>query len=394
MKNKRLRSFLTITGILALGVVIFNVLIAFRPTPPRTERPKVIPLVTTVQPEAKSGVLTIQGNGTVRATREINLVAEVAGKVVSVAASAVSGGFIQQGATLISIDPSDYENAVAVARAEVTQRRYELLLAREEVSIAREEWGRLQRRREESEDPAESELGSLVLKEPQLKLAESLLESAEARLADAQTRLQRTNINAPFNGRVRSKQVDIGQYVSPGQAVATVYNTDEVEIAVPMQSAEASLIGGLWERDMNRRIDIPVRVFSAFGKVTHEWKGYVDRTEGTLDAATRTVNVVVRVPAPYEEGPASLPPLLVGMFTTVEIEGQEMETYFIVPRPALKENETVWVYANGRLEIRPVEIIQEQEGRVYIADGLAPGDRLITSNLEVFTDGMEVRETE
>lgn len=391
MKNKNLRSILSIIGILVLGVVIFNLLLAFRPTPPKSERPKVVPLVSTIQPEARSGALIIKGNGTVRATREINLVSEVAGKVVSMSPSAVSGGFFQRGTALFKIDPADYTNAVSVAEAEVTQRRYELLLAQEEVTIAREEWERLQKRKNENTTPAETELGSLVLKEPQLKLAESLLKSAEARLADAQTRLRRTNISAPFNGRVRTKQVDIGQYVGPGQIVATVYNTDEVEIAVPLQSADAALIGNLWQRDQNRRIEIPARVYSTFGDETYEWEGYVDRTEGTLDATTRTVNVVVRVKNPYKTGSGSHPPLLVGTFVNVEIEGASLDAYFVLPRAALKENNTVWVFDDGKLEVHKVDVIQEDEGKVYVRDGIAAGDQLISSKLDVFTDGMDVR---
>lgn len=391
MKNKNLRSILSIIGILVAGVIIFNLLLAFKPTPPKSERARVVPLVTTIKPETRTGALIIKGNGTVRPTREINLVSEVAGKIVSMSPSAVSGGFFQRGATLFKIDPTDYNNAVSVAEAEVTQRQYELLLAQEEVTIAREEWERLQKRKDASTTPAESELGSLVLKEPQLKLAASLLKSAEARLADAQTRLERTNLSAPFSGRVRSKQVDIGQYVGPGQIVATVYNTDEVEIAIPLQSGDAALIGNLWQRDQNRRIDIPARVYSTFGNETFEWEGYVDRTEGALDATTRTVNVVIRVKNPYKESSASHPPLLIGTFVSAEIEGTSLDSFFVLPRAALKENNTVWVYADGKLEVHDVEVIQEEEGSVFIKAGLAASDQLISSKLDVFTDGMEVR---
>ena len=391
MSNKRISSFFTIIGILIIAGLIFAGLMFFRPTPPRTERPRVVPLVTTVLPESRSGALTITGNGTVRPTREINLVAEVAGKITSISVSAVSGGFFQRGETLFRVDPSDYENAVAIAEAEVTQRRYELLLAREEVTIAKDEWERLQGRLGRAEEPAETELGSLVLKEPQLKLAEALLKSAEARLADAQTRLRRTAIGAPFIGRVRAKQVDIGQYVSPGQAVATVYNTDEVEIVVPLQSGEAALISDLWNRDTGRSVVIPARVHTTFGEARYEWDGYVDRTEGALDPTTRTVNVVVRVRQPYDAGDIGRPPLLVGMFTSVEIDGATLDAYSVIPRAALKEGSNVWLFQDGQLQIQSVDVIQEDDGLVYLRGEFDADVPLIVSNLEVFTNGMEVR---
>ena len=391
MSKSRIKSLLTIVGILVIAGGIFAALMAFRPTPPKTERPKVVPLVATTQPEVRSGTLSITGNGTVRATREINLVGEVAGKVVRISNSAVSGGFFQRGETLFRVDPSDYENAVAIAEAEVTQRRYELLLAREEVAIAQDEWKRLQDRLGTSDEPADTELGSLVLKEPQLKLAEAMLKSAEARLADARKRLERTAISAPFNGRVRMKQVDIGQYVTPGQAVATVYNTDEVEIVVPLQSTEAALISDLWTRDSERSVAIPARVYSTFGEIRYEWNGYVDRTEGALDPNTRTVNVVIRVKQPYNPGDIGRPPLLVGMFTSVEIDGANLDSYTIVPRAALKDGGTVWLYRDGRLEVQEVDVIQENDGQVFINGAIDTSAPVVTSNLDVFTDGMEIR---
>ena len=392
--NKTIKSALTIVGILALGVAGLFLLIAFRPTPPKTERPKVIPLVTTTTPETRSGAITISGNGTVRATREINLVAEISGRVVNISPSAVSGGFFRRGAPLFELDPSDYSNAVSIAEAEVTQRKYELLLAEEEVNIARDEWKRLQKQRGTEAVPDSTELGVLVFKEPQLKLAESLLKSAEARLEDAQTRLNRTRIRAPFNGRVRTKIVDIGQYVAPGQAVASVYNTDQVEIPVPLQSDEAALINNLWQRESNQSISIPATIRASFGGETYEWEGYVDRTEGTLDANTRTINVVVRVDQPYQSSENGRPPLLVGMFSEVEIQGKIYDSFYVIPRSALKENETVWVFDNGRLNIREISIIQESEGLIYVEQGINPGERLITSKMDVFSDGMEVRTVE
>ena len=392
--NKTLKSTLTIAGILCIGLVALFALLAFRPTPPKTERPKVIPLVTTTSPETRSGSISISGNGTVRATREINLVAEISGRVVNIAPSAVSGGFFRRGATLFELDPSDYANAVSIAEAEVTQRQYELLLAQEEVDIARDEWRRLQKQRGSAAVPESTALGVLVFKEPQLRLAESLLKSAEARLEDAQTRLNRTRISAPFNGRIRTKNVDIGQYVTPGQAVASIYNTDRVEIPVPLQSEEAALIDNLWQRESSQNISIPATIRTAFGGQTYEWQGYVDRTEGTLDANTRTINVVVRVDQPYQSNDEGRPPLLVGMFSEVEIQGQAFDNFYIIPRAALKENNTVWIFNNGRLNVREVSIIQETEGMVFVEDGINPGERLITSKMDVFSDGMEVRTVE
>lgn len=389
MDRAKRKSLLLGVGILGVGLAGLALLVALRPEPPRVEPPRLRPLVTVVAPEIRSGNLTVRATGTVRPEREINLVAEVSGKVTRVAEALKSGGFAGRGQVLLRIDPTDYANAVAVAEAEVTQRQFELLTAREEVAVAREEWDRLQQRTGRTITPDSSEMGALVLREPQLKAAEARLKSAQARLADARTRLARTAITAPFNGRVRQKLVDVGQFVAPGQPVASFYSTDAVEVAVPLASAEASLVDRLWERGGAR---LPATVTATFGGERFAWQGFVDRTEGTLDPTTRTITVVVRVPQPYRtEG--GRPPLMVGTFAEVALQGAALDRYAVLPRTALRDGDTVWtVEADSLLRVAPVTVVQEIDEQVFVtAPALTAETPVITSTLDVFTDGMSVR---
>jgi len=408
MNKSKLKPFLTGLGILAAGVIGFVVLSSLRAEPPKVESPNVSPLVLTVQPEVREGNLMVEGNGTVRPIREVNLMAVVPGRVTAISAALKTGGVFRQGEVLVQIDPSDYENAVTMAEAEVTQRRVDLLRAQEEVNIAREEWTLAQQRTGQQTPISDSALGSLALREPQLKLADAALKSAEARLADAQARLARTRVVAPFNGRIRSKNVDIGQFVVAGQSVGMAYSTDAVEIVVPFPSDQVALIDGLWTQERGS-LRIPAVVHTVFGGQTYSWDGYVDRTEGMIDAGTRTVNVVVRVDQPYQIRNEGRPPLMVGMFTSVGVQGKKMERYLSIPREALRENQTVWVVENDRISIRRVEVIQEVEDEVYVQagktirsvqgaedqvlapDGIESNERLVVSKLEVVTEGMNVR---
>lgn len=382
-------AFLTGAGILAFGVAGLVLLVALRPDPPRETPSEAAPLVAAVLPEVQSGHLYVEGNGAVRPTREIDLAAEVPGRVVSVASSFVNGGRFRAGQVLVRIDPTDYQNAVTMAEAAVTQRKVDVLRAREEVAIAREEWARLQRRADGAGTPeADGELGSLVLREPQLRLAEAALKSAEAQLADARARLARTGITAPFDGVVRAKRVDVGQYVAPGQPVARVHNTDEAEIVVPLTSAEAALVPAVWE-GQGATVRIPAEVAAEFGGRTYTWDAYVDRVEA-LDPATRTFNLAVRVPAPYRTD-GDRPPLLADAFTTVRIQGRALDAYTVVPEQALREGDVVWLVEAGLLRIRPVEVVQQRDRDVVLADSLDPTVPVVTSPLAVVTDGMPVR---
>jgi len=391
MKKGTPKSTIIALGILLVGVVIFALLIALRPEPPKVERPRVSPMVTTVPAVPRHGHLTVTGTGTVRPTREVNLGAEVAGKVIALSPVMVSGGVFRKGDVLVQLDTTDYVNAVSIADAEVTQRRYELLQAREERDIAAREWTRLEARTGEKPPAPQSDLGSMVLKEPQLKLAEAMLKSAEARLSDARTRLARTHIRAPFGGRVRTKNVELGQYVAPGQVVAALFSTESAEIAVPLSSENAALITGLWGQEPGHPHErIPATVHAGFGGRQYTWEGMVDRTEGTLDTGTRTLNVVVKISRPYRSD-ASHPPLLVGTFARVEIQGGELAHYVSIPRAALREGDLVWIVEGDRLRMRPVEVAQTVDDRAFIRDGLDGGEQVVMSKLDVVSDSMIVR---
>ncbi|MEM1093532.1 MAG: biotin/lipoyl-binding protein, partial [Bacteroidota bacterium] len=210
---KHLTSILLIGGIVVGGIGIAALLVAFSPEPPRETPAAQAPLVYTTDVAAQSGQLRVTGTGTVQPTREVSLSAEVAGRLVSVSPSLVTGGIVRAGQVLATIDPSDYENAVVIAEAQVTQRRVEVAQAEEEVKLAQAEWARLNTLTGATSMPDSSDLGRLAFREPQLQLSIASLRSAEAQLADAQARLERTQIKAPFSGRIRSKLVDLGQYV-------------------------------------------------------------------------------------------------------------------------------------------------------------------------------------
>lgn len=392
MSSNRLRSFIIAAGILAVGVVGMLILIGLKPDPPKDEPVVQTPIVEVVNVTASSGHLTISGNGTVTAARNVNLSAEVPGKIVHVSTSYVVGGVFKQGDMLLQIDPSDYENAVAVAEAEVTRRSLEVELAEEESAIARDEWERLQRREGDVEDASRTELGSLVLREPQLKLAEAERKSAEARLDDAASRLQRTVIKAPFNGRMKTKLAEVGQYVAPGGVVASFYGTDHAEIDVALTAEQAFLIEDLFSAEASGQ-RASARVMARYGQERFTWEAYVHRINGSLDAATRTFQVIVRVDNPYR-ATTNRPPLLVGTYVDVEIEGRSVDTYFVVPRNALRENNQVWLVIDGRLEMRLVKVLQYVQDRIVVDKGLAEGDQVIVSALSVVADGMSVRVSE
>lgn len=390
--NSRLRNLLIAGGIILGAVVIAAGTILLRPEPPRTPSTAGTPVVTTAPVDAWSEPLLVSGSGTVRPSAEIDVVPQVGGRVVWVSPDFVSGGRVNAGDPLLRIEQADFLNLVAQAQAQVAQDEVALLQAEEEARIAADEYRRFQARSGATGDPT-----PLTLRQPQLSAARAALERSRASLADAELALGRTEITAPFRGVVRSETIDVGGIAAAGQPVGRMYASDVVEVVVPLSDADAGLLVGVWDLRagaVDRRL--PTEVFTSLGARRFVWDGYVDRAEAALDEQTRTIDVVVRVPSPFTPGrpvdgaetPAG-PPLLVGQFAQVEMEGVQGD-YFLLPRAALQVDDEVWVVEDGSVRIVPVDVIQRRGSDIFVLGDLAEGDAVVTSGIEVATNGMQV----
>ena len=388
----------------ASGLAVF--LVSQRPEPERRPPPSQIPFAITAPAQAGEGAIPVFGAGTVRPRAEVDVAAEVSGKVVWVDQAFESGGRVREGQVLFRIDDVDYRSAVEKARANVALQRVEVLKAREEAQVARKQYEQFKERQAES--GAASEASPLALWQPQLEAAEAALARDAATLAETELNLARTAVKAPFSGVVRTESVDVGQFVAAGRGVARLYASDAVEVVVPLSDSDAALIPGLWDLragDGNR--EVAVHVLADYGGRRYVWDGYVDRVEGVLDEQTRTLDVIVRVPEPYGSGvpeagrnedgkadpEAGGPPLLVGKFVDVELDGVAPEAWFRIRRPALRPGNEVWVVRDDKVTIVPVTVLQRAEDEVYLTGALQPGDAAIVGGLQIATEGMAVRGT-
>jgi len=380
MSSKALKIVIPIVVLLA-GIAAAAVITSARKAPPRVDRPPLGPLVEVLPVEVADVPVVVTGHGEVTAKVAVDIVPQVAGKVVSTHPSLVAGGFFKSGEVLIEIDPRDYELAVERAQAAVARAKVTLEREQAEAEVAREEWNGLH----PDEDPT-----ALVIREPQIRQAEAEYAAAEADLSVARLNLERTRLSLPFDGVVVSESVDVGQFVGNGSRLATVYGTEVVEVRVPLDSREMA-----W-------FDVPTRgggkgsaaeVSVSFGGARSVWKGRVTRMEAQVDQMSRMVHVVIEVPRPYDTSSGN-PALLPGSFVDVSIFGHTLEEVVAVPRYAVREDDRVWVFADGALQIRDVEVLRADRQQTLIASGLEEGDLVIVSSLDAVTEGMKVRQTE
>ncbi|MFP4518393.1 MAG: efflux RND transporter periplasmic adaptor subunit, partial [Oceanicaulis sp.] len=206
--------------------------------------------------------------------------------------------------------------------------------------------------------------------------------------------LSRTRISAPFEGRVRAKQVDLGQYVGPGARLGRVFSTKTVEIALPLSDDELSLLNIPVAFQASADTPGPDAALSAvIGGRQRSWTGELVRTASVVDPQTRTLGAIVQVQDPYgAAAEAAGAPLAVGLFVNAEIVGRTIENAYVLPRSALRGADAMYVAEpGGALSIRQVEVIESTPERVVVASGVSAGERVITSPVRGAVDGMAVR---
>lgn len=376
-KRKILQAVIAVALIL-VGIVGVKKMLATRQEPEKAKPPVLVPLARTVKIAVGQQQVILVSQGTVKPVNEIQLVPQVSGKVVRISPKVVNGGAFSKGDLLLSIDPSDYEIALTLAKARVKAAESQYELSKQEAEAARYEWDKLQ--------PG-SKPPPLAVREPQLDAARASLDAEKANLKKARLLLERTRLLAPFNGRVSNENVDEGQFVSPGQPLATLYSTDAAKIILPMEDRDLFWfhIPGFTQGVTK---EPEVEVHGQLAGINRVWPGKVVRTEGRLNERTRMVNVVVRVEDPY----AQRPPLVAGLFVTVHIKGRVVENAAFIPRASLREGEIVWVVdESGKLEFRKVDVARFSTKGVMIRGGLSEGEQVVISQIKAVSDGMQVR---
>jgi RND family efflux transporter MFP subunit len=382
-------------AILAVGVGGVALLVASRPEVEVRERPEAAPLVRVLEAQPTTWQYVVRTQGTVEPRTESELIPQVSGEVEWISPALVSGGFFEKGDPLVRIEPSDYEVELQAARAAVARAESEF--ERSETERAR------QRALLERGVASQARIDDA---ENAWRVAGAALREARARRERAERDLARTVLRAPFEGRVRAEQVDVGQFVNRGQSVGTLYAVDAAEVVLPIPDRELRYLDVPLGRGRTGDADDPgpaVILRAEFAGEDHAWEGRVVRTEGEIDAKSRMVNLVARVEDPYglhHEKAGGRPPLAVGLFVNAEILGREVDGVYVLPREALRpgdpmdpeaRDELHVVDADGRLRIRPVDVLRGEREHVVIGEGLSPGERVSLSPMQAVVDGMRVR---
>lgn len=357
--------------ILFTGVTVIVVLELAKPepapAPPPPEPAKIAVAVASAQPQTMR--LSVVTQGTVAPKREISLIAEVSGRIISVSEQFVSGGYFEPQQTLLQIDDRDYQ--VALLRAQARLADAQRLLAEEQglASQARREWREL----------GSQTANDLFMRKPQLASAKAGVAFAEADLAKAKLDIERTAVTVPFNGRVKAIYANLGQYVAAGTALADVYDSSAYEVRLPFTEKQAALIDLPFAhaQPVAAAQKLPqVILRSEFAGTAHQWQAKLVRTEAYIDPDSRTYYAIAELStAPDSVGELGPPP---GLFVDAYIEGKELDNVLRLPRQALVQRDQILILdADQRTVLKTVKVLRKTQSHVWIKVPLAAGTHIV-----------------
>jgi len=369
--------------LIAAGIAGARYLIHTKPKANRRPPVKMAPLVKTVPLKLDTLKVKVPAMGSVIPAQEMVLRVPVAGEILKISPEFTVGGLLQENSMILQIDPKDYELALQQKQRSLSDAEYAFKLELGRQDVARREWNLLYG--DKGNEQAESEL---ALRKPHLEKAQVDVEAAKAELEQSQINLARTRVTAPFNGLVLNKYVEVGSQVSSQEKLADLVGTDAywVQVSVPVEHLKWLKI----PKDYNEK-GAPATIYYREGSLR---QGRVIRLLADLSQEGRMARLLVEVKDPLDlrAKAGRRPPLLIGEYVRVLIEGADMPDVFRIPRFALRNDSQVWILdQEEKLSIRPVETIWRDEEFVFVRDGLQTEDRLIISALAAPVDGMQLR---
>ncbi|WP_434928399.1 efflux RND transporter periplasmic adaptor subunit [Shewanella sp. HL-SH2] len=368
---------LTPLFILIVAIGFAQLLMQTQEAPEQKDEAEILTIIDVMTVKQQTVSLNLPSYGVVNPKYKTQLVTEVQGRLQNISAEFVAGGIVKKGDQLALIEPSDYEADLMQAEANVAQA----------TAMLNEEMARGQVAKIEFKDFDNGVAPELGLRIPQLKKEQANVKSSKAALARAQRNLERTIIRAPFDGIIKARHVDLGQYVTLGTNLGELYDTSTAEIRLPLTNNDLAYLESIDNPDTE------VTLSASLAGQNMTWYGNIIRSENVIDEQNRMVYLVAEVIDPYliKSRNNKQLPLKYGSFVTAVIKGRSVSGIVQLPRHVLRNDQVAIVSDDNIIEMRSVNLVRTDIDSVYIKDSFTDGERISMTNVANLSNGQKVK---
>jgi RND family efflux transporter MFP subunit len=369
-------------------IIVFALLFAFIKLNPASSQKGGQTKVTALSVETttiKTQLFPIQlaAHGRVQASIQSRLVSQVAGQVVSVSEEFKEGGVFAKGDVLLSIDPRDYDVQVKITHASLASAKVTLEEEQNRAVQAKKEWASTQ---------SQSAISAFALRKPQVAAATSAYDSAQAKYQQALVDRERTQIKAPFSGRLISQQINLGDVVNVHTPLASIYASDSLEVRMPINHSYLQFINLPNESDLTEP-SAPLATLTITNPLTaqkEQWSGTLIRTAASVDELSQQLHLIAKIDHPIKMQSNKPHPLKVGQYVDVLLQGKQLDDVSVVNNDAIYQNHYVYIVENNTLQKRIVSVLWQNKSHSIISTGLAIEDELIITPLGKISSGTAV----
>ncbi len=363
-------------AILAIGAIAFVGFSSMKKPPEEKDAVDKTPIVAVENISVAPMTLEVSSYGVIKPKYETTIVAQVSGEIVELSDAFVRGGLIKKDQLLARIDPNDYHAALIDAQADMASARAALEKEVAQGKVAEREWKQIT-------DTSPTELS---LRKPQLAQELARVKSAQAAILRAERNLQRTEIRAPYDAMINSREIGLGSFVGVGSEIGMLLGTDIAEVRLPVADNQLQFLVAQGEQ-------AKVKLIGTYSGQEIQWQAKIARSEGVIDSNSRMSYLVAEIHDPYllqQNTRENELPLRFGSYVQAKILGIEVDNATVVPRYLVVNNSVAILNNESKLHYAKIHILREQGGNVIVSDGLIDGDKLIVSALDYPVAGMKL----
>ncbi len=370
--------------LLVLALLIFSLLVATKPQTKPVEGRERVWAVKTQTVEYITTTPHISAFGELRAHRQVDLRAMVAGEVLVTGDNFEDGARVKKGETLVEIDPFNYRAAVNDAKAQLTGSKALLTERQAGANQARLELQRAEKLFKKgtvSKKTLDDKRTDYTIKKARRTQQQSVVERHLVKLERVERDLHNTKVVAPFNAYVSKIAAREGRVLNLNDRVASLSGADEYEVVFNLSDEQ-------YGRFLMRNAEIIGSALDVYWDIGGErlaLKAVIERVGAQISQSTRGVDVFARIDGAIPSNLRS------GAFVTISLAAEPIDNVVSIPKDAVYGQGQVYLVENGRLQSTPLDDFIDLGDRLLVRSGLETGQTILLTRFNEAASGVAVK---